>query len=380
MRISKKTGRALGGSSLETVFMSKQDRIGKSMNPDQHDIDRVIAGNLSGEASGKDENRLKDWILSSDEHYLTYKLMQESGEKTFHESRLLITDEAFEDVWSRSRENKPRTGIHKGYHALKVAMISAASVLLILATIFSYRQFIDSSSLTAGKAEPMIIEKFSPSGQKTKIFLPDGSSVWLNADSKLQYRSDYNQRSRTVWLTGEAYFDIKTDHETPFQVKSGNLAIRAYGTSFNVNTFYGNQEIEIVLEEGQLLVENLFTSLIPGMPLKTTLKPGEKALYSLKSAAFNVEELENTFDYTCWKNGILSFQHDDFNTVINKLEKWYGVNFTWSEAPVEDWDFSGEFNNEYLEQVLNAMTHSEGIEYRIENNSVQLIFPASDHE
>ncbi len=345
------------------------------MNADQNDIDRIIARNLSGEATEREEKHLKDWILSSDDNYLIYKIFQESGEKGFKESKLLITDDSFDKAWTGSQQPTRPSRLHSGFNIFKGLMVSAASLLLILATIFSYRQLVEPQKRSSVAGDPVIIEKFSPSGQKTKIFLPDGSSVWLNADSKLQYRSNYNGISRTVWLTGEAYFDIKTDMEKPFQVKSGNLAIKAYGTSFNVNTFYGNREVEIVLEDGELLIENLFTSLIPGMPLKTQLKPGEKALYSLEDAALKVDVVEDTYDYTGWKNGVLSFHDDDFNTVVNKLEKWYGVNFTWSEEPKEDWDFTGEFNNEYLEYVLKTMSNTEGIEYRIKNNSVKLIFP-----
>ncbi len=341
---------------------------------DQH-IDKIIAKNLSGTSSDKEEKILKDWILASNENYITYKILEESAREGRQEAKLLTTEESFERVWTEAQQTATRSGISIGYRILKTSVVSAASILLILASVFSYRQLTSREHVLTNGDQPVIIEKISPAGQKSKIFLPDGSSVWLNADSKIQYASDFNEKYRTVWLMGEAYFDVKSDQGKPFQVKSGNVAIKAFGTSFNVNTFIGNQEIEVVLDQGDLIIENLFSSLIPGMPLRARLNPGERAVYSLKNSEFTVNQVNNTFDYTCWKNGILSFHNDDFETAINKLERWYGVNFTWSEQPGEEWTFSGEFNNEYLDSVLNKLVSSEGISFKIKNESIQLVFP-----
>lgn len=345
------------------------------MNYSDNNIDKIISKNLSGIASDKEEKILKDWILESNENYIIYKILEQSAKDGLHEAKLLITDESFEHVWQKSISKRQTSKSQFSYRILKAAFVVAASFLLILASVFSYRQIILTNRVAQSKDQPIIIERISPIGQKTKIFLPDGSSVWLNADSKLQYSSDFNNKYRTVWLTGEAYFDVKSDLEKPFQVKSGNVAIIAYGTSFNVNTYLGNQELEVVLDKGDLLIENLFSSLIPGMPLKARLNPGERAIYSLKNSEFKIEAIRDTYNYTCWKNGILSFHNDDFETVINKLERWYGVNFSWSQDPAEEWTFSGEFNNEYLDNVLKQLVNTEGISYKIKNESVQLVFP-----
>lgn len=345
------------------------------MDFSDQNIDNIIAKNLSGTSSDKEEKILKDWILSSNENYITYKIMEESAREGMQEAKLLTAEESFDLVWEETQKEKIQSGFSIGYRIFKTVAVSAASILLILASVFSYRQLTSREHVLAKNDGPFILEKVSPPGQKSKIFLPDGSSVWLNADSKLQYGSDFNEKYRTVWLTGEAYFDVKSDLGKPFQVKSGNVAIKAFGTSFNVNTFIGNQAVEVVLDQGDLIIENLFSSLIPGMPLRARLNPGERAVYSLKNSEFIVNQVNNTFDYTCWKNGILSFHNDDFETVINKLERWYGVNFTWSDQPGDEWTFTGEFNNEYLDSVLNKLVSAEGISFKIRNESVQLVFP-----
>jgi len=338
------------------------------------DIDRLIARNLAGAASTNEEKELKDWILASDENYQQYKVLQESSIASFKEEKLLITDESFNRVWAKAITQEKTIHHHIGFKVMKAIAVSAASFALILISIFTYRQVIYNQQVADNGKEPIIIEKFSPVGQKTKVFLPDGSQVWLNADSKLQYSSAFGDSLRSVWLTGEAYFEIKEDVSQPFIVKSGNVAITALGTRFNMNTYFNHSDIEIVLDEGELLIENLFSSLIPGMPLKTTLKPGNKALYSIRDAIFRIENIDNPFDYTCWKDGILSFHQADFETVINSLERWYGVEFLYDDQPNLGWNITGDFNNEYLESVLKSLGIEEDFSYEIKNNAVQLIF------
>lgn len=341
----------------------------------KRNIDRIISRTLSGDASNREEKELKDWILEEDENYLEFKIIQESAQRAYKERKLLNTDLTFNKIWeAQETENKiPHYKI--GFSVLKTIAVSAASLALILASVFSYRQIVIRQEMGHKGNQPVMIEKFSPMGQISKVFLPDGSLVWLNADSKLQYPSDYGEQRRSVSLTGEAYFEVKNDMNNPFMVKSGNVAITATGTSFNVNTYFNNSDIEIVLDKGELTVENLFSSMIPGMPIKTKLVPGNVAYYSLRESVFAVDNINDSFEYTCWKDGILSFRNADFETIINSLERWYGVEFTWDGEPDNGWNFTGEFNNEYLESVLKALGLDGQFSYKIRNNTVQLNFP-----
>jgi len=345
------------------------------MSPPKRNIDRIISRTLSGDASNREEKELKDWILEEDENYLEFKIIQESAQKAYKERKLLNTDHTFDNIWNAQEAEKKVPHLKIGISIFKTMAVSAASLALILVSVFSYRQIVIKHELGERGEPPVMIEKFSPMGQISKVFLPDGSLVWLNADSKLQYPSNYGENTRTVSLTGEAYFEVKNDQVKPFMVKSGNVAITATGTSFNVNTYFNSSDIEIVLDEGELTVENLFSSLIPGMPLKTKLMPGNIAYYSMRESVFAVDNINDSFDYTCWKDGILSFRNADFETIVNSLERWYGVEFTWDGEPDNGWNFTGEFNNEYLESVLKALGLDGQFSYEINNNTVQLNFP-----
>lgn len=344
------------------------------MSSRQKNINDIISRVLSGNASTWEEKELKDWILEEDEHYLEFKILQESAQKAYKEPKLLNTDTAFDSIWQETGKTNEKPNYKIGFSILKTVAVSAASLALILLSVFSYRQIVIKNEMSLKGDQPFMIEKYSPAGQISKVFLPDGSLIWLNADSKLQYVSNYGEKHRTVTLTGEAYFEVKADLSKPFMVKSGNVAITATGTSFNVNTYFNTNDIEIVLDEGELTVENLFSSLIPGMPLKTTLVPGNKAIYSLKESVFAVDNINDSFDYTCWKDGILSFRNADFETIVNALERWYGVDFTWNGEPDNGWNFTGEFNNEYLESVLKDLGLDGHFSFEIKNNAVQLVF------
>ena len=341
-------------------------------------IDLLIAKHLAGEATEEERAQLLAWQNESDIHHATLKILEESASNSYSDERLLITDDAFGQVMAQLDEAKP-SGKLISFGIVKTMLVSAASIALILLSVFSYRQLILRPDSVVDIDQPVLIEKTCPEGQRMQVFLPDGSVVNLNSGSRLQYIIDARDSIRSVSLTGEAYFDIDKDQKFPFYLKTGNIAITTFRSSFNINTHYQDENVEVVLDEGRMLIENLFSSFRPGMPLRAYLEPGQKANYSLRNLTFEVDKVEDTYDYSCWKDGIISFKQTDFITLINTLEKWYGVKITWDEMPSSNWSFSGVFNNEYLDKVLQALSQEENFQFEKVNDEVKIIFRKEDN-
>ena len=342
------------------------------MSEEDKNIDLLIARHLAGESDDMEEQKLHDWLQESDFNRVSFRIIEESVNNTVDEGKLLITDGAFEKVMTHWDEKKPTRKFNQ-FGIIKSLIVSAASISLILLSVFTYKQLLLQPKSVADINQPVLIEKVCPEGQKTQVFLPDGSMVWLNSGSRLQYTTEYGDSLRSVSLTGEAYFEVIEDQTQPFQVKTGNIAVTTLNSSFNVNTLFRDGAIEVVLDDGLVLLENLFSSFVPGMPLRAFMKPGEKASYSLKNLSFEITEIENTYDYSCWKDGIISFRQTDFFTLINTLEKWYGVKFTWDDDPGSNWSFSGEFDDEYLDNVLQSLSQEEGFQFEKKKDEVKII-------
>ena len=166
-----------GQSEQVKLILEKNGFKKISIMKDYENIDRIISRTLAGDASNREEKELKDWILEEDAHYLEYKIIQESTLKGFKERKLLNTDDTFEKVWEVEETQKKVSHYKIGFSVFKMIAVSAAGLALILLSVFSYRQLVIKQEISQIDGQPVMIEKYSPIGQISKVFLPDGSLV-----------------------------------------------------------------------------------------------------------------------------------------------------------------------------------------------------------
>ncbi|MGX7835480.1 FecR family protein, partial [Campylobacter fetus subsp. venerealis] len=208
------------------------------------------------------------------------------------------------------------------------------------------------------------ITKTAKSGEKKKIQLPDGSTVTMNSESELIFKSDFGQQHRELILTGEAYFEVSPDSLLPFSVQSRNLQTIALGTSFTISSYPGSKQ-EVKLFTGKVSVErqNEEGDLIHTM----FLTPGEEALLN------NDEFKKVLFDPSkalLWTKGILYFDNTPLQEVLEILERWYGVDITVSGKGTAINKVSGEFRKDNLENVLRSIGYSSAFEFHIQDKKV----------
>lgn len=246
----------------------------------------------------------------------------------------------------------------------------AASFLLIAFSIYAFRYLVKNNPTNFADQQFIEIKKaFNPEGRKSRIALPDGSMVNLNAESTLLFPAEFNDSLRIVELKGEAFFDVVENKNKPFIVKTNDIETRVLGTTFNVRAFEDEKEINVALVSGKVRVT---------APGKTTtqnknhiLLPGEKLTYN-KSEASYVKSPFDITEETGWKDEILVFKNTDFKDFITLLERWYGVEINVTNAPEKKWSVNGRFKNESLEEVLIGVQFTYEIEYEIENKIVTL--------
>lgn len=211
--------------------------------------------------------------------------------------------------------------------------------------------------------------KSNPVGQKSTIFLPDGTKVFLNAESTLTYPKQFSTNARTVELIGEAFFEVTRDESKPFIVTSGKFSTTALGTSFNVRA-YSLEEIQSVsLATGKVLVQDLASNNGDSM----FLVPGEHMSFSMVENAMK----KSFFDEKAtlgWKDGLIFFHKANLEEVMEKLSRWYGVKIMIKGTPDKNWTYQGEFKNESLEYVLTGMGLTKNFEYLIKNKNVTIDF------
>ena len=156
----------------------------------------------------------------------------------------------------------------------------------------------------------------TPRGGQYQVVLPDGTRVYLNADSKLRYPTRFTGNNRTVSLSGEAYFEVAPDMKKPFLVHVANKSwVEVLGTSFNINAYMDESVMQTTLVTGRIKVKGA------GSKDSVILKPGQQAVEAQRLSV-RTADVEKVL---AWKNGMFNFEGLDFKTGMRQLARWYNV-------------------------------------------------------
>lgn len=208
--------------------------------------------------------------------------------------------------------------------------------------------------------EPGLNTLTVPSGGKYSLVLPDGSRVWLNAESSITFPTAFSGRKRSVKISGEVYFDVAKDPARPFIVQVGNnRQIRVLGTQFNVNAYSDEEEITTTLLEGSV-------EILPGgnAGLAVRLKPGEQAAFS-ETGQISVRHGVNTDEIVAWKNGMFHFEKADIQSVMRQISRWYNVEVVY-EGPLPNRSFSGKIDRQSNASEALDILRFTGLNFRID--------------
>lgn len=207
-----------------------------------------------------------------------------------------------------------------------------------------------------GKGEiPKMNTLVIPYGNRSTINLADGTKVWLNAGSRLIYPSKFVDKTREVYLVGEAFFHVAKNKEQPFIVKTSNLSVKVLGTQFNVSAYPEDNSIQTVLTEGSVEIIEANAGIFAE---SVVLEPGQLALWTKKSALTKVYNVDTDY-YTLWTDGIFSFSNTDLSRIVKKLERYYNIRFQYADPMAGLTKISGKLDVakdqqevfEYLERL-----------------------------
>ncbi|MEO7768642.1 MAG: FecR family protein [Ferruginibacter sp.] len=224
-------------------------------------------------------------------------------------------------------------------------------------------------------------------GSKSKVKLPDGTQVWLNADSKISYKNNFLGEIREITLSGEAFFDVVKDKSRPFIIHTNSIDIKVLGTAFNVRSYPNEKTTETALIRGSVEI------LLHNNPdKKYILKPNEKLVVnnSITVVADNSATNENPAESqelmilskifpdkhdssnveTRWINDILDFEGSPFANIVTELEHMYNVHFIIKKEKLKLMRFTGVFNNKSLDEVMEALRFSGRFQYEFKNGVV----------
>ncbi|TXE06101.1 DUF4974 domain-containing protein [Seonamhaeicola algicola] len=238
----------------------------------------------------------------------------------------------------------------------KKAMAIAASLVLFLSVGLLL------NNVSGSKTSVNYVLATSLQGQRTKVVLPDSSTVYLNAGTTLRYPEKFTNNSRTVFLKGEAFFKVKRNEHKPFVVNSGNFKTTVLGTSFNVNNT-SQANFSVAVKTGKVKVENSSTKN-QFILIKNTQVAFNKELNVLEKSNVNA-------NYICsWHENILRFDAITVKEAFSKIEAWYNVKIQCESEALLSKKIKAVYNNEPIDKVLKNLEFMLGIQYNLENNTI----------
>lgn len=221
------------------------------------------------------------------------------------------------------------------------------------------------STAVAADLNEMVTRK----GSKSKILLPDGTSVTLNSDSKVSYNKNFNETSREVTLTGEAFFEVTHDASRPFVVHTKKADIEVLGTTFNVRDYPEDPRFETSLIRGKVKVE------MKGIENKSfVLKPSEKLTISNKKITdYHLTELtkiDSVIVETAWINDKVSFMDKPFSEIALELERQFNVSIEFKNEDVKQYIYTGVYADAKIEDILDILKIIKPFSYTIIDKKV----------
>jgi ferric-dicitrate binding protein FerR (iron transport regulator) len=201
---------------------------------------------------------------------------------------------------------------------------------------------------------------------KGKFILPDGSSVWLNANSKLSYTAPFQENKRIVALEGEGFFEVVRDKDKLFIVRSGEINIEVLGTSFDVSNYSSDNIIETVLLEGSIKVTS------EAFKDEIILKPNQLLSYNKAENKAAIRTAKAGL-YVDWIKERLLFDNDCLADIIISMEGWYNVSIDCPEAFAKNTRLSFTVRGESIDEIMKAMSFIIPIRYSIQRDRVKII-------
>lgn len=312
-------------------------------------IEEIIIKSFSGEITRSEKELLSEWIkkdADNEIYFAQLKNIWQSSHASFDPRKINVDAAEKATMQKINSQSRKQVSFYGWWQKI------AAIIVLPLMLFTSYYIFNNKASINS---DPVFQEVISPAGTCSQINLPDGSSVWLNARSKLKYPVIFIKGERNVFLSGEAYFKVKSDKQNPFQVKTKSLTITATGTEFNVESFDQDSMIAVTLTTGKVDV-NLEDNR------QIILSPAERICYNENSNLYLVEEVD-PYKWSSWKDGVLMFRDDRLDYVFKRLGLTYNIDIVVKDKEIANQPYRATFQGESLDEILRLIQLTAPIAY-----------------
>lgn len=284
---------------------------------------------LSGESdSGEEAAR----ILISEED----DIMKKWNDLKYTDQEHIDVDRAWENLSRRIEAETPVISLQRPSFMRSFTRIAAMVVIVVGLGWLFFEVATPKTVTVASAADEKNIE----------VMLADGSTVYLNRNSSLTYPRHFKKDSRKVALEGEAFFDIERDASRPFIIDAGKATVRVLGTSFNVITDNGNDEVEVYVSSGKVMLTST-----DGLRSET-LEPDYLGKISEKEAS----QARNTnVNYLSWHTNMLVFDGERLENVFTDLKRTFDIDIIAADPAINDYRLTSPFEDQPHDTIIKVI-------------------------
>lgn len=312
----------------------------------------LIAAYLSGNATAEEADQLMQWLSAAPSNRAFFEEMKYVWEASLHKpaevsehDKSRAWEQLQQKLWPAAgaglqpsaaalRPLGVKKGAAAGWRLWSLRLAAAAAIALLL--VVAWQQ------LSPPKAAEVVALRTGP-GERRQLSLPDGSQVWLNANTRLTYT--LTEEVRQLTLVGEAYFEVATDSLRPFRVVAGRAVAEVLGTSFNLRAYAADTAAELSVRTGRVAL------VAADSRQRLLLQAGQAG--TIGQAGGQPARLAGASDNAlAWKEQQLSFQDEPVSEVVRQLERYYGIVIVLSDPQLGNCQFTGRFEQVSLEQCL----------------------------
>lgn len=323
----------------------------KEKMTDKDQIQSIITAYLSGKATEEERRKLEDWVRQSTENDRYFQQMRNIWQvmhPAFNPAEIDV-NEAGKNILANiapTRRNITR--------ALLTYWQRAAAILIIPLLLLCAYLYLDKGDALHDTVEYQEVK--SPHGTFSEVRLPDGTLVWLNGGSTLRYPLAFRKGERDVFLNGEGYFEVHSDTENPFIVKTEQITLRATGTAFNIEAYNKDSITAVTMVKGK--VDVVFGNSSP-----VSMKPGERASFNNLTKKCLIAKTD-PYKWYAWKDGLMIFRDDPLSYVFKRLGLTFNVDINLKDPSLENAPYRATFEYESLDEILRLLEMSAPLHFK----------------
>lgn len=202
-----------------------------------------------------------------------------------------------------------------------------------------------------------------PYGQMSQIQLSDGTKIWLNSGTTLRYPDRFAEKTRSVSIEGEAYFEVAKMKAKPFSVNTSDLKIEVLGTSFNLSAYLEDATTSVTLVDGKVAVQDNAGKTV------AQLIPGQMATKNKNETRVGIQTVQTSF-FSAWTEGKIFFDDEPLDQIAVKLERWFNVEITFADEKLKSHKFTGTIlKNKPVDQIMQALQLLAPIRFKHQVNA-----------